>query len=498
MLNDQRRYGAVQSFSVGEHGPLYVREEVRFEKETMDRVKTYGPTPLAEHIERIRESVAKMAPSLTKEGLRVAVIISTDGLPSNLPSDECRGADGRYLLHQFVESIQKLEQLPVSIVLRLCTDDEKAVDFYNTVDWRLGDLPYDVLDDFHSESLEVYLRNPWLTYALPLHRFRELGVHVPVLDEIDERALSLAELRQFCSVLFGGYNFPEVALPDPSRGWKSFVKSLAIIMAKENPHYNPVTKRVCPWIDLHVLNLIYGSQQPEYFSPEPTPIAKRPLQQQLPAARVDTQNSTSLPSQFASNTQKSQLAQPILHGSSAPKTDVAGAFLQHPGTKQGFQQPPTFQEQPRSYQRQTFGSPRNITQSSPQHRSYQQKTHPRQSWHGHSSEQKCPPSQPQIFEQGPPPIPEMSYPIPQNSQAKMTAPRVTNDVTLSIKKQVLTQWALMPPDFQTLQPISQLLISIQSIFPPAYGVPLHDYFKKWKPFTYAAFSSGNEVVLKRG
>ena len=49
------------------------------------------------------------------------------------------------MLHSF-------ESLPVSITLQLCTDDEKAIDFYNSVDKR---LKLDVLDDFYGEALEM-------------------------------------------------------------------------------------------------------------------------------------------------------------------------------------------------------------------------------------------------------------------------------------------------------------------------------------------------------
>lgn len=34
-----------------------------------------------------------------------------------------------------------------------------------------------------------------------------------------------------------------------------------------------------------------------------------------------------------------------------------------------------------------------------------------------------------------------------------------------------------------LRPIAALVTTIHAIFPPALGVPAHDYFKKWKPIT---------------
>lgn len=50
-----------------------------------------------------------------------------------------------------------------------------------------------------------------------------------------------------------------------------------------------------------------------------------------------------------------------------------------------------------------------------------------------------------------------------------------------IKHGILIQWALQPPQMQMLRSIDVLISSIQNIFPPALGVPAHDYFGKWKP-----------------
>jgi len=108
----------------------------------------------------------------------------------------------------------------------------------------------------------VYLRNPWLTYALVLHRYREHGFRLPVLDTIDERALTVHEIRDLCHFLF------DVPLPDPSVDWDVFLRAVAAAMARERPHWNPVTQRAAPWIDLTHLDAVYGhhrrSPQPQH------------------------------------------------------------------------------------------------------------------------------------------------------------------------------------------------------------------------------------------
>ena len=67
------------------------------------------------------------------------------------------------------------------------------------------------------------------------------------------------------------------------------------------------------------------------------------------------------------------------------------------------------------------------------------------------------------------------YEINENSeddgQAAITA----------IKKNILISWGLQPPNMQALRPIQDLICTIQNVFPPAFNVPAHKYFKKWKP-----------------
>ena len=61
----------------------------------------------------------------------------------------------------------------------------------------------------------------------------------------------------------------------------------------------------------------------------------------------------------------------------------------------------------------------------------------------------------------------------------------------AIKHGVLTQWALIPPTLQVLKPIDELILSIQKVFPPNFGVPGHKYFTKWKPITPQEISLGH-------
>jgi len=215
-------------------------------EQTLQHTFPSGGTPLMKHLVHIHQMLAPMAQQLRQGGKRVTIVLATDGLPST-ERDE-----NQLQLFEFMHALRSLESLPVWIVVRLCTDNEKVFDFYNSIDAQLN-LPYDVLDDFVGEAREVYLYNPWLTYGLPLHRLRELGIPHPIIDAIDEHALSLTELHSFCSMLFATPR----PLPNPVADWDAFMSVISVAMRRERPLWNPVTKMRSPWIDLALLDSIY-------------------------------------------------------------------------------------------------------------------------------------------------------------------------------------------------------------------------------------------------
>jgi hypothetical protein len=99
---------------------------------TIGNTRPHGCTPLTRHIQEIHRDVSEMAPELTRVGGKVVIVIATDGLPSN-----SQGQTSNRDKKEFVESLRQLEGLPVWVVVRLCTDDEAVVDFYNDLDTQL-------------------------------------------------------------------------------------------------------------------------------------------------------------------------------------------------------------------------------------------------------------------------------------------------------------------------------------------------------------------------
>jgi precorrin-6B methylase 1 len=66
---------------------------------------------------------AGLEPSLRANQQKVAVIIATDG----------ESSDG-----DIATAMAPLAQLPVWVVIRLCTNDEKIVNYWNNIDQQLG------------------------------------------------------------------------------------------------------------------------------------------------------------------------------------------------------------------------------------------------------------------------------------------------------------------------------------------------------------------------
>ena len=214
MLNDPACGPNSQQFGVAENSldKRVLQEEVDRAITIMKTAQPGGVTPLIQHIEEIQQSVQELEPQLRADGCRVAIILATDGLPT----DE-RGYGGAAIQQRFLEALRGLEGLPVWVVVRLCTDEEKVVDFYNDLDGQL-ELSMEVLDDFVGEAQEVHEHNPWMNYALPLHRLREMGYHHRIFDMMDERPFTHEELREYCSLLLIDSS-PSDELPDPSADW---------------------------------------------------------------------------------------------------------------------------------------------------------------------------------------------------------------------------------------------------------------------------------------
>jgi len=151
----------------------------------LDSSPTYG-THLCRHIREVIEQIRQVEGKLRATGQKACLIIATDG----------ESSDGN-----IAEAMAPLKNLPVWVVVRLCTDEDRIVQYWNNIDEQL-ELSMDVLDDLCGEAGEVHAKNPWLTYGEPIQRLREFGIAIKELDLLDERQLSPDELRRVARIMY--------------------------------------------------------------------------------------------------------------------------------------------------------------------------------------------------------------------------------------------------------------------------------------------------------
>lgn len=250
------------------------KEEVNADME-MKRLKemlSYQPKGTGGQLRQLREvidSCLETPMELWKER-SMAIVYVTD----RLPSDE-NGRAGEDVTTNFIESLNRLQGLPVWFVIRLSTDDQDVVDFYEDLDEKIsyvsmemqsemldGQIHLDVLDDYISEAQEVHKHNPWLNYALPLHLCRESGVNFPVFDALNDRALTHEEVTQFVNLLFDRNQtvWAQQPIANPRTHYAQFRNDVVDLNKKNGTLYNPIKRRNLPWLDMAQVDRIYGAQ----------------------------------------------------------------------------------------------------------------------------------------------------------------------------------------------------------------------------------------------
>jgi hypothetical protein len=199
-----------------------------------------GQTPLCAEIAEVVKQIQLMAPALRASGQRVVLHIASDG----------EASDGN-----ISEQMAPLRHLPVWVVIRLCTDDDAVVTYWNNVDEEL-ELEMDVLDDLAGEAKEVYEHNSWMCYATPMHRLREWGSPQKVLDLMDERQLNGTEICKMAALIYGPGQAEE--LPNPDVDYAAFEKALTAVLQQHKEVYCPVRNKYKPWFSINKLRRKYG------------------------------------------------------------------------------------------------------------------------------------------------------------------------------------------------------------------------------------------------
>jgi len=211
----------------------------------LDRIQPGGPTPLVERLKEIYSRIEREHAALVQAEQQVIVIIATDGLPTSAISGTSTTLDKR----QLAEMIRRLAgKLPVHIVIRLTTDDEDVVDFYNKLDEEL-EMPLEVIDDMKSEAKEIRTQgNGWFAYSPMIHMMREQGTFVKLFDLLDERRLMPMEALLLARMML--QESKDTSVPRDPEELCVFAERF---LAKAKPVYNPLWRGKGPCI--HVSSL---------------------------------------------------------------------------------------------------------------------------------------------------------------------------------------------------------------------------------------------------
>jgi len=210
-----------------------------------------GFTPLTKHLKYIKEHVEQILPTLS-EGQHVSITIATDGLPS-----DDLGASGRKEKEEFVQLLRSMLEVPVFVVIRLCSKEKEIVEFYQDLNSQL-EMPIDLLRDFATEAAKVERNNRYINYFHSLHRCREMGFNHRLLDIINIRSLTVEEVGDFMRVLFSLEK--EVNL-DPETDWNEFVKAISKLAKSEKKQWNPISSRKKRVINVMQLKMQYSKNR---------------------------------------------------------------------------------------------------------------------------------------------------------------------------------------------------------------------------------------------
>jgi len=217
---------------------------------SLDRLlKNNGPrgvTPIAERLEEIRLRLHAEAEELARRQQMVFLTIATDGLPTSPWSGHSTAEDQE----QMVAALRRLgAELPVQLVIRLCTDDDSTVQFYNKIDDEL-EWPLDVLDDFVSEAKEISGKgNGWFTYTPLLHRIREAGTLCKLLDDLDETRFTPRDTRKMVELLSNDSTLMRVETA------QEFIKHVQKMIASEKPVFDPISQKMLPFVNMKKLRV---------------------------------------------------------------------------------------------------------------------------------------------------------------------------------------------------------------------------------------------------
>ena len=260
LLNDPDMMGEPhgyrrQEMSIGQRGSQRIEEDLKSFLGTFARIEPGGATPLTKHLVQIYKSIQHLQD-------KIVLVLATDGRPTDSFGYSSTSVD-----RAFEEALRQI-QSKAWVVVRLCTDDSSTIQYYQQLDEHM-ELSLEVLDDYLDEAKEVYYFNPWLTYSLPLHRCREMGLSVHSLhrwlDWLDERPLTRQEICQALGHLgIANWRATPSSLEEPKE-WQHFCdevkRSQKELCSRDSLNgsrvtfspWNPIRRKTTLFIDIDKL-----------------------------------------------------------------------------------------------------------------------------------------------------------------------------------------------------------------------------------------------------
>jgi hypothetical protein len=136
-------------------------------------------SPICKAVSEVVTKMRAMEEGLRESGKKALLVILTDGASS----------DG-----DVVAALKPLEGMPVQIIIRVSTDDNVVIEYWNNVNTSM-------LDEIEHEGVQIEEVNSWLTYGPALHRAREYGAALSFLDNVDYCQLSQEDIKSTVQML---------------------------------------------------------------------------------------------------------------------------------------------------------------------------------------------------------------------------------------------------------------------------------------------------------
>jgi hypothetical protein len=213
-----------------------------------------GGTPLAERLHDIFVHAVESVSS-AEESKRTNITIAIGGLPSTSDGTPTP-ADQQSVVEQLRHFGSGNSKCTVDgadnfrLVIRMCTADFFAVEFYNSLHDEL-DFPLDILGPIANEAYKIAVtrENKWFAYTPLLHHLREAGTLCQIFYPLDKRPLNQDEARRLAEILSGSQE------PLKSLSKRAFIAAVDALVQNKLAVYDATAHMPMPLIHTSDLRL---------------------------------------------------------------------------------------------------------------------------------------------------------------------------------------------------------------------------------------------------